>query len=170
MAIVSSIAELQMEMMRQVKEIMDKSVLDLEDEIKESIDKVVYEGYKNPHMRYDRTNTLKNSLSQTGSSLTARNASITIGHDPSQMDYFSVKDNSRRMDIPEIVTGQKKYGTFKGRGVYAYGGDYHDINPSKGIGWSKPRDYIAHAEQKLEGYGYLRKCLENHLPPHITIV
>jgi hypothetical protein len=85
------------------------------------------------------------------------------------MDYFSVKDGSRRIDIPEIVTGQKKYGTFIGQGVYAYGSDEHTINPS-GQAWSKPRDYMAHAEQKLEGYGYLRKCLANHLPSHITII
>jgi hypothetical protein len=164
--VVSSIAELQRVMMEQVKEAMDESVEDLKDEIKESIDEVVYDYQPE---RYERTKTLKDSLAQIGSSLTTRSASITVGHDTSQMDYFSVQDGSRRIDIPEIVT-YGAYGTFKGQGVYAYGSDYHDIDPSKGREWSKPRDYMAHAEQKLEGYGYLRKCLANYLPPHIIII
>ena len=163
--VVNSIAQLQAIMMQQVKQAMDESVEDLKNEIEESIDEVVYDYTP---VRYERNMTLKNSLAQTGSSLSTHSASITIGHDTGEMDYFSVKDGTKRRDIPEIVT-YGAYGTFKGVGVDAYGSDLHDIDPSKG-GWSKPRDYMSHAEQKLEGYGYLIRCLEDYLPPHITIV
>lgn len=164
---VSSIAELEKVMMEQIQEYMEKSSDNLIDEIKQSLDETVY-NYKPD--RYIRTYQLKDTLELDESQSTTSNtqASMVVNHNTNNAVWFSVANGEIRKDIPEIVTGQKKYGTFVGQGVYAYGSDDHTINPL-GQDWSKPRDYMKHAEEKLEGYGYLNRCLSPHLPSYITI-
>ena len=162
---VSSIAELQQIMMQQTQEFMNKSADNLIDEIKQSIDETVYD--YNP-VRYDRTKGLQNSLEADPSvSGGGSQASIRIQHNTSGGNWFSVADGQGRFDIPEIVT-YGAYGTFRGTGIDAHGGDYHDINPS-GTAWGKARDYMQHAEDKLDGGGYLNRCLSPHLPSYVTI-
>jgi hypothetical protein len=164
---VSSIAELQRIMMEQVHEAMKDSENDLIDEIKQSIDEVVYS--YNP-VRYDRSEDLKNTLEldDAQSKLGIGTASITINHNKKKANWFSVKDGSKYNYVPETVVNGK-YGAFKGEGIFAHGSEYHDIDPKYGTSWSKPRDYMKHTQKKLENGGYLTRCLSPHLPPHITI-
>lgn len=163
---VSSIAELQRVMMEQIQECMEKSSDNLIGEIKQSLDETVY-NYEPD--RYIRTNQLKDTLEldESQSITSTTQASMVVNHNTDNAVWFSVANGEIRKDIPEIVT-YGAYGTFVGQGVYAYGSDEHTINP-RGQVWSKPRDYMKHAEEKLEGYGYLNRCLSPHLPPHITI-
>lgn len=163
---VSSIAELQKVIMEQIQECMEKSSDNLIGEIKQSLDETVYNYEPDP---YIRTYQLKDTLELDESQSTTSNirASMVVNHNTDNAVWFSVANGKIRKDIPEIVT-YGAYGTFVGKGIYAYGRDEHTINPS-GQDWSKPRDYMKHAEEKLEGYGYLNRCLSPHLPPHITI-
>lgn len=164
---VSSIAELERAMMKETQKFMEKSSNKLINEIKQSVDETVY-SYKPD--RYKRTKQLKKTLrldkQQSMSGL--RKTTIVVNHDTDNAVWFSVGSGKLRKDIPEIVT-YGGYGTIKGRGIYAYGSDYHDINPSRGGEWAKPRDYMKHAEEKLDGDGYLTRCLQPHLPSYITI-
>lgn len=165
--VVSSIAELKRVMMEQVHEAMERASDDLIDEIKDSIDTVVYD--YNPR-RYERTESLKKSLrlNPQQSKHNIVRATITIDHDKNSATWASVKSGKRYRYAPETVT-YGKYGTYVGEGA---DGEYHKILPDEPENkvWSKPRDYMAHAKQQLEGDGYLRKCLDDHLPPHITII
>lgn len=165
---VSSIAELQRVMMKQVQEAMEKSADSLIDEIKQSIDETVY-NYE--PVRYIRTNQLKDSLEldESQSSLSSTQTSITVKHNTNNALWFSVANGNIRKDIPEIVT-YGAYGTYKGRGVYYNGSSYHNIDPLQNRKWGKSRDYMAHAEEKLKNGGYLNRCLSPHLPSHITII
>lgn len=166
---VSSIAELERVMMEQTQKFMEKSSNKLINEIEQSIDETVYS--YNPD-RYKRTKQLQKTLrldkQQSTSGL--KKASIVVNHNTDNAVWFSVGSGKLRKDIPEIVT-YGAYGTIKGRGIYAYGSDYHDINPSleQSKEWAKPRDYMKHAEEKLEGYGYLNRCLQSHLPSYVII-
>lgn len=162
---VSSIAELQQVMMQQTQEFMDKSADNLIDEIKQSIDETVY---SYPKTTYNRSKDLQNTLEVDPSvSGGAIQASIRVQHNTSNASWFSVKDGQGRFDIPEIVT-YGAYGTFVGKGIEAHGRSYHEINPS-GTEWGSPRDYMQHAEDKLDGGGYLNRCLSPHLPSYVTI-
>ena len=163
---VSSISELQRVMMAQVQECMEKSSDNLIEEIKQSLDETVY-NYEPD--RYIRTNQLKDTLEldESQSITSTTQASMVVNHNTDNAVWFSVANGEIRKDIPEIVT-YGAYGTFAGQGVYVYGSDEHTINP-RGRVWGKPKDYMKHAEEKLEGYGYLNRCLSPHLPPHITI-
>ena len=162
---VSSIAELQAEIIRQTQEFMNKSSDSLIDEIKQSVDEVVY-SYK-PH-KYGRTNDLRDSLEVDPSvSGGGTQASIRVRHNTSNTNWFSVADGQYRMDIPEIVT-HGAYGTFYGEGIEAHGVKYHTIDPN-GTEWGKERDYMQHAEEKLDGDGYLNRCLSPYLPSYVTI-
>lgn len=162
---VSSIAELQRVMMQQVQEAMDKSADSLIDEIKQSINETVYSYQPDTYKRSkDLQKTLEIDPSVSGNST---QASIRVQHNTSKAGWFSVKDGQGRFDIPEIVT-YGAYGTFVGKGIEAYGRTYHTINPS-GTEWGKPRDYMQHAEDKLDNGGYLNRCLRPHLPSYVTI-
>ena len=165
--VVSSIAELERVMMEETQKFMEKSSNKLINEIGQSIDETVY-NYKPD--RYIRTKQLKKTLrldkQQSMSGL--RKASVAVNHNTDNAVWFSVGSGNIRKDIPEIVT-YGAYGTIKGCGINAYGSDYHDIDPSRGGEWAKPRDYMKHAEEKLEGYGYLNRCLQPHLPSYVTI-
>ena len=136
------------------------------EEIKQSLDETVY-SYEPD--RYIRTNQLKDTLEldESQSITSTTQASMVVNHNTDNAVWFSVANGEIRKDIPEIVT-YGAYGTFAGRGVYVYGSDEHTINP-RGRVWGKPRDYMKHAEEKLEGYGYLNRCLSPHLPSHITV-
>ena len=164
---VSSIAELQQVMMEETKKAMDKSSNDLIDEIKQSIDEVVY---SYDPIRYERSDDLKESLelNENASSCTSDSASITIQHNLNKTHWFSVKNGNNVQYIPEIVT-EGKYGIFKGEGIFAHGSEYHDIDPRFGTSWSKPRDYMKHAKEKLDGGGYLNRCLSPYLPSYVTV-
>ena len=163
---ISSFAELQQVIMQQTQEFMDKSVDNLIDEIKQSIDETVY-SYQ-PVVRYNRSKDLQNTLEADPSvSGNGTQASIRVQHNTNNASWFSVKDGQGRFDIPEIVT-YGAYGTFRGEGVEAHGGSYHDIDPS-GTAWGKERDYMQHAEDKLDGGGYLTRCLSPHLPSYVII-
>ena len=162
---VSSIAELQAEIMRQTQEFMNKSADSLVDEVKQSVDEVVYSYQPNT---YGRTKNLRDSLEVDPSvSGGGTQASIRVQHNTSKANWFSVADGQGRFDIPEIVT-YGAYGTFVGEGIEAHGRKYHTINPN-GTAWGKPRDYMQHAEDKLDDGGYLTRCLSPHLPSYVTI-
>lgn len=173
---VSSIAELERVMMEQIHEAMKDSEDDLIDEIKQSIDEVVYQAYQNPHQKYKRTYSLKETLrsNPASSKYNSKRATIAISHDKTQSDWYSVKSGNHYYNVPERVV-EGSYGTFNGIGKatpYSQDGERHNINPSASDSqkWSKPRDYMKHAEEKLEGDGYLNKCLARHLPSHMKIV
>ena len=164
---VSSIAELQQVMMEETKKAMDKSSNELINEIKQSVDEVVY-SYS--PVRYDRTHQLRETLEVDNSQSVSdgTQASIVINHNTGKAGWFSVKDGQGRTDIPEIVT-YGGYGYFYGEGLDVYGSSFHNINPSVGRSWSKSRDYMKHAEEKLDGGGYLNRCLSPYLPSYVTI-
>lgn len=163
---VSSIAELQQVMMEETKKVMDKSSNELINEIKQSVDEVVY-NYS--PVKYDRTHQLRESLEVDNSQSVSdgSQASIVIHHNTSNGGWFSVADGQYRMDIPEIVT-HGAYGTFYGEGIEAHGVKYHTIDPN-GTEWGKERDYMKHAEEKLDGGGYLNRCLSPYLPSYVTV-
>lgn len=156
--IVSSIAELEAVMMAEVANAFKKSENDLIEEIKQSIDETVY-NYKPD--RYERSGDLKNTLEAK-----TVQTSMVVSHNTDKASWFSVKDGSSRKDIPEIVT-YGAYGTFVGEGVDAHGGIYHKIIPSLQE-WAKPRDYMQHAEEIVEGNGY--QFLQGHLPSYAKII
>lgn len=166
---VSSIEELQKVMMQQVHEAMEKSSDELINEIQKSMDEVVY-SYKPSY--YSRTYSLKKTLESDykKSYWNHLKASILIHHNKfgDNAEWTSVKSGNHYRNVPETVT-QGKYGTFYGVGADE---EYHNINPNTRnalLTWSKPRDYMKHAEEKLGGDGYLKRCLKPHLPSHITI-
>jgi hypothetical protein len=162
---VSSIEELKRVMMQQTQEFMNKSADNLIDEIKESIDETVYSYQPDTYNRSkDLQNTLEADPSVSGNDT---QASIRVQHNTSKAGWFSVKDGQGRFDIPEIVT-YGAYGTFVGEGIEAHGRKYHTINP-KGTEWGKPRDYMQHAEDKLDNGVYLKRCLSSYLPSYVTI-
>lgn len=154
---IKNMAELEAVMMAEVAKAFKSSENDLIDEIKQSIDETVY-NYQ--PVRYERNEDLKNTLEAKTVS-----TSMVVSHNTDKASWFSVKDGSDRKDIPEIVT-YGAYGTYNGYGIDAHGGDYHNINPSSQT-WAKPRDYMKHAEEKVEGNGY--QFLAGHLPSYATI-
>ena len=174
--VVKSIAELQRVMMEQVHKAMEESSDELINEIQDSVDEVVYKAYQNSEMTYERTKSLQKTLrsNPADSKHNTQRATIAIDHDKKQSDWYSVKSGNHYYNVPErVVNGH--YGTFTGIGKatpYSADGQKHNIVPNARHNhqWSKPRDYMKHAEEKLEGYGYLNKCLVRHLPSHIKIV
>lgn len=160
---VSSIAELEQLMISETQKAMDASSNDLIEEIKQSIDEVVY-SYS--PVRYGRTHALRESL-ESHSGGGGGDASLLVNHNTGNAGWFSVKDGSGISTIPEIVT-YGGYGTFVGWGEYAHGNAWHNINPSGA--WAGARDYMQHAEDKLDGGGYLHRCLSPYLPPYARIV
>lgn len=156
--LINSVAELELALMSETEKIFQKSENDLINEIKDSIDEVVY-SYEPD--RYWRSGGLKNSLVAN-----TVPTSLIVTHDVNKTTWFSVKDGKKRKDIPEIVT-YGGYGRYRGYGVDAYGGDFHDIDPAPWKEWAKPRDYMQHAEEKViaNGYAFIRK----HLPSYATI-
>ena len=157
--LINSVAELEMALMSEAEKIFKRSEKDLINEIKDSIDEVVYYSYT--PKRYDRNYELKKTLVAN-----TVPTSLVVTHDTSKSSWFSVKDGSKRTDIPEIVT-YGGYGTFKGEGIDAHGSKYHDIDPASWKAWAKPRDYMQHAEDKIiaNGYAFIKK----HLPSYATI-
>lgn len=155
---VKSMAELEAAMMAEVANAFKKSENDLIEEIKQSIDETVY-SYK-PVRYKPRSGDLKNTLEAK-----TVQTSMVVSHNTDKASWFSVADGSKCKDIPEIVT-YGAYGTYKGYGIDAHGGDYHDINPSSQE-WAKPRDYMKHTEEIVEGNGY--QFLEKHLPSYARI-
>lgn len=174
--VVKSIAELKRVIMEQVHKAMEESSNELIKEIQDSVDEVVYDAYQNSKMKYERTYSLKETLrsNSADSKYNTRRATIAINHDKKQSDWYSVKSGNHYYNVPETVV-YGRYGTFTGYGKatpYSADGEKHYILPNAlhNHKWSKPRDYMRHAEEKLEGYGYLNKCLARHLPSHIRIV
>jgi hypothetical protein len=158
--LINSVSELHLALMSETEKIFKKSEKDLINEIKDSIDEVVYDSYD--PIRYNRSGDLKNTLVAN-----TQNTTLIVSHDINKASWFSVKDGKKFKDVPDVVVGQKKYGTFKGYGIDAHGGDYHDIEPTSWKAWARPRDYMQHAENKIiaNGYAFIRK----HLPTNVTI-
>lgn len=162
MAIIKSVADLELILAQEVNKIFKRSEQDLVKEIQNSIDEVVYKAYT-PTVRYNRSGDLKNTLRAH-----TYNTELIVDHDKSKAGWFSVKDGKKFTDVPEVVTGQKRYGTFRGYGVNAHGGNFHDIEPASWKEWSKPRDYMKHAEESIEANGY--KFIRKHLPSYATLI
>lgn len=153
---VSSIAELQRMMMQQVQEAMDNTSHWLINEVKDSVDKTVYEVY-DPKV-YDRTNTLINSIDITDTQRSNRYYSMTVGHQPSY--WHSIQQGSINY-APQIVT-YGKYGTYIGMGENQHGEYvYHNTTP-RGA-YSRPRPYMDDAVQSLK----TRNKYLNHLVANI---
>ena len=153
---VSSIAELQKVMMQQVQEAMDNTSHWLLNEVKDTVDKTVYDAYS-PTV-YGRTNTLINSIDITESQGSNRYCSITVGHQPS---YWHSIGAGAINYVPHIVH-YGKTGTYEGMGENQYGHYvYHSIHP-KGTPYGRPRPYMDKAVKSLKsGNKYLRHLVAN---------
>lgn len=160
MADIKSVADLELILAKEVNKIFQKSEKDLIKEIQKSIDEVVY---TYDPVRYDRSGDLKKTLQAN-----TYNTELIVDHDKSKAGWFSVKDGSKFTDVPEVVTGQKKYGTFVGEGIDAHGSKYHDIRPESWRAWARPRDYMQQAEENIEANGY--QFIRKHLPSYATLI
>ena len=153
---VGSIAELQRVMMQQVQEAMDNTSHWLINEVKDNVDKTVYDAYS-PDV-YDRTDTLMNSLDITDTQRSNRYYSMTIGHQPS---YWHSIGQGAINYVPYIVH-YGKVGTYVGMGEDQHGHyRYHDTSPN-GRAYGRPRPYMDNAVQSLKaGNKYLQHLVAN---------
>lgn len=153
---VSSIAELQRVMMQQVQEAMDNTSHWLVNEVKDTVDKTVYDAY-NPDV-YDRTDTLMNSLDITDTQRSNKYYSMTVGHQPS---YWHSIGQGVINYVPYIVH-YGKVGTYVGMGENQHGHYvYHNTSPN-GRAYGRPRPYMDNAVQSLKaGNKYLQHLVAN---------
>lgn len=155
---VSSIAELQKVMMQQVQEAMDNTSHWLLNEVKDTVDKTVYDAYSPKIDGYERTKTLINSIDITNTQGSNRYYSMTVGHQPS---YWHSIGQGVIDYVPHIVH-YGKVGTYIGMGEDQHGNyRYHDTSPN-GRAYGKPRPYMDNAVQSLKvGNKYLRHLVAN---------
>ena len=155
---VSSIAELQSVMMRQVQEAMDNTSQWLISEVKDVVDKTVYDAYTPVTDGYDRTDTLINSIDITDIQGGYRYYSMTVGHQPS---YWHSIGQGVIDYVPQIVHSGK-VGTYEGMGENQHGEYvYHHIDPN-GQAYGKPRPYMDKAVKSLKSRNkYLRHLVAN---------
>jgi hypothetical protein len=153
---VSSIAELEMVMMQQVQEAMNNTSQWLINEVKDVVDKTVYDAYT-PDV-YDRTDTLINSIDITDTQDGYRYYSMTVGHQPS---YWHSIGQGAIDYVPQIVHSGK-VGTYEGMGENQHGEFvYHHIDP-RGKAYGRPRPYMDKAVKSLKtGNKYLRHLVAN---------
>ena len=157
---VSSIEELKEQMMSIVGNAMVRVERSVKDEIKNNIDKTVYEAYT--PKQYQRTFKLRDSVEADTEYVNSRKVTTRVYHDVfgNSKKWYSVHTGNEISAIPEIVS-YGRYGTFKGVG---YDGQYHNINP-RATTWGKPRYYMAMAtgdymdiiacQLEIEGYNIL---------------
>ena len=153
---VSSIAELQRVMMEQVKDAMENTSHWLINEVKDVVDKTVYDAY-NPDV-YDRTDTLINSIDITDTKGSNRYYSLTVGHQPSY--WHSIGEGV--IDYVPYIVHYGKTGTYVGMGENQHGQYvYHSIQP-KGTPYGRPRPYMDRAVKSLKSRNkYLRHLVAN---------
>lgn len=143
---INSMAELEEVLMRETFKAMVKTEDTLVSELKEKVDKEVYDAYTPD--RYKRTGALRESIEVDtyGTNYNNTKATITVHHNRDKAKWFSVKDGSDYDYVPETVS-LGKYGTFVGQGIDAYGSDMHDIRP-RNKRWSKSRPYMNLTEKE----------------------
>lgn len=155
---VSSIAELQRVMMEQIQEAMDNTSHWLINEVKDSVNKTVYEAYTPSQDGYDRTETLINSIDITDTQGSNRYYSITIGHQPS---YWHSIGQGVIDYVPQIVHNGK-VGTFIGFGEDQNGVYRHHYIVPNGTPYGKPRPYMDNAVKSLKSRNkYLKHLVAN---------
>ena len=176
MAIVSSIAELQREMMRQVKSAMKAESDWLVDYTKDVVQKTVYDVYEPVQGGYERTGQLKDSIDITQTKDSGTSYSMTVGHNLKGVYWHSVKDY-RKVGVPYIVhygkTGsyprKKIYGGAVGYDQHGNYPTYHNIDPSGKI-YGRRRPYMDNTVKALQTSGlYLRKIATN-LGSSVTVI
>ena len=156
---VSSIAELRMAMMKQVKSAMKETSDWLVDYTKGVVDKTVYDVYE-PEV-YERTGKLKDSIDITKTKDTGSSYSMTVGHNLKGVYWHSVADY-RKVGVPYIVH-YGKTGTYRGAGYDQYGTypTYHNIDP-RGKIYGMRRPYMDYTVKALQTSNeYLRQIVAN---------
>ena len=113
-------------------EVADKII----DIVKDHIESDVYDAYRSTSTsidRYDRTNTLANSLQKTVNSSGANDIEIIINHDSALMDYWSVLgEEVDQQGIPRMIEDGTIHPLFGG-----------------GFSYLQPRPYMSNAEKEV---------------------
>lgn len=166
---VSSIAELQREMMKQVKSAMKAESDWLVDYTKDMVDKTVYDTYTPVNNGYERTGKLKDSVDITKTKDTGNSYSMTVGHNLKGVYWHSVADY-RKVGVPYIVH-YGKVGTYKGMGYDQYGTPnvYHNINPVGEV-YGRRRPYMDYTVKALKTSDLYLKKIASNLGSGVTIV
>lgn len=155
---VSSIAELQRAMMKQVKSAMKAESDWLVDYTKDVVQKTVYDVYD---PEYERTGQLKDSIDITQTKDMGVSYSMTVGHNLKGVYWHSVADY-RKVGVPYIVH-YGKVGTYRGVGYDQHGNypTYHNISP-RGKIYGNRRPYMDYTVKALKTSDlYLRKIASN---------
>lgn len=166
MAIVGSIAELQMVMMKQIRDAMEDNSEWLVEQTKDMVDKTVYKAYS-PDV-YHRTNYLKDSIEITNQQSSNRYYSMTVGHNLENRDWWSISDHSINY-VPQIVH-YGRVGSYIGYGENQFGETvYHNIQP-KGRAYGRPRPYMDRTVKSLKSRNKYLKQIVATLGNGATIV
>lgn len=153
---VKSVQELRKVMMSLVKNGMQQTSSWLVKEVKDVVDNTVYDAYT--PKRYERTESLINSIDITNTKSSVEAYSLIVGHKPAS--WHSIGKGSIDY-VPQIVHNGKT-GAYVGIGTNQYGDYvYHKILP-RGTPYGKPRPYMDKAVESLKsGNKYLHQLVDN---------
>ena len=163
---VSSIAELQRVMMKQVKSAMKAESDWLVNYTKDIVDKTVYDVY-DPEV-YERTGKLRDSIDIVKTKDGGNSYSMTVGHNLRGVYWHSVADY-RNVGVPYIVH-YGKTGTYRGVGYDQHGNypTYHNISP-RGKIYGSRRPYMDYTVKALQTSDLYVKKIASNLGSGVTI-